>query len=219
MSHPFLITSASIWIGKAFRIYCPHSYPLTLKRTQANNGPQDTYRHHHLHDGFLLLFIAGFVISAIFICAEYQRLGIHYRNHRIIRISFWVKLVFILVEVFLAIVFAATDFTHKDNVAAVFEWIIALIFTFYVLSFLLDLVPSIRTKHHVPQGFREGPAIEKGHERDYEQNLTNDSTGPNNNLDGGYRGTATNGYTSNNTTINGEVATNGRKKGFGRLHF
>ena len=103
--------------------------------------------------------------------------------------------------------------------AAVFEWIIALIFTFYVLSFLLDLVPSIRTKHHVPQGFREGPAIEKGHERDYEQNLTNDSTGPNNNLDGGYRGTATNGYTSNNTTINGEVATNGRKKGFGRLHF
>jgi len=179
----------------------------------------DTYHHPHLHDGFLLLFIAGFVISAIFICAEYQRLGIHYRNHRIIRISFWVKLMFILVEIALAIVFVATNFTNTDNVAAVFEWIIALIFTFYVLSFLLDLIPSVKTKHHVPQGFREGPAIEKGHEHEYEQNLTNDSTGPNDNVSGEYRGAARNGYTSNGTTLNGEEVANGRKKGFGRLHF
>jgi len=36
----------------------------------------DTKRHHTLHDIFLLLFIAGYVISAVFICWEYQRLGI-----------------------------------------------------------------------------------------------------------------------------------------------
>lgn len=36
----------------------------------------DTFRHPTLHDIFLLLFIAGYVISAIFICWEYQRLGI-----------------------------------------------------------------------------------------------------------------------------------------------
>lgn len=36
----------------------------------------DTWRHPHLHDIFLLLFIVGYVVSAIFICAEYQRLGI-----------------------------------------------------------------------------------------------------------------------------------------------
>lgn len=36
----------------------------------------DTLRHPTLHDLFLLLFIAGYVISAIFICWEYQRLGI-----------------------------------------------------------------------------------------------------------------------------------------------
>jgi len=185
----------------------------------------DTYHHPHLHDGFLLLFIAGYVISAIFICAEYQRLGIHYRNHRIIRISFWVKLTFIIVEVVLAIVFAVTNFRNVSNVAAVFEWVIALIFTFYVLSFLLDLVPSVRTKHHVPQGFREGPAIEKGQTGpsrqgvEYEQNLTNDSTGPNDTMTGGYRGTATNGYASTNTTLNGEDVPSGHKKGFGRLHF
>jgi len=35
----------------------------------------DTLRHPTLHDIFLLLFIAGYVISAIFICWEYQRLG------------------------------------------------------------------------------------------------------------------------------------------------
>jgi len=184
----------------------------------------DTYHHPRLHDGFLLLFIAGYVISAIFICAEYQRLGIHYRNHRIIRISFWIKLVFILVEIALAIVFAVTNFKNISNVAAVFEWIIAFIFTFYVLSFLLDLLPSVKTKHHVPQGFREGPVIEKGQTRhhnqgaEYEQNLTNDSAGSNNGVDGGYRGTA-NGYASTNTTLVGEAPANGRKKGFGRLHF
>lgn len=36
----------------------------------------DTLRHPRLHDIFLLLFIAGYIISAIFICAEYQRLGV-----------------------------------------------------------------------------------------------------------------------------------------------
>jgi hypothetical protein len=36
----------------------------------------DTLRHPTLHDIFLLLFIAGYVVSAIFICWEYQRLGI-----------------------------------------------------------------------------------------------------------------------------------------------
>jgi hypothetical protein len=36
----------------------------------------DTLRHPRLHDIFLLLFIVGFVVSAIFMCWEYQRLGI-----------------------------------------------------------------------------------------------------------------------------------------------
>ena len=106
----------------------------------------DTLRHPKLHDGFLLLFIAGYVISAIFICAEYQRLGIHFREHSILRFSFWVKLAFILFEISLAIVFGTTSFTKRKNIAAVFEWIIALVFTFYVLTFFVDLVPAARSK-------------------------------------------------------------------------
>jgi hypothetical protein len=35
----------------------------------------DTRSHHTLHDVFLLFFILGYVVSAIFICWEYQRLG------------------------------------------------------------------------------------------------------------------------------------------------
>src|SRR2546423_512389 len=165
----------------------------------------DTRRHPHLHDGFLLLFVAGYVISAIFLCAEYQRLGIHHRNHRILRISFWVKLVFILVEVAFAIVFVATNFTSAYNVAAVFEWIVAFTFTFYVLSFLLDLLPSVRTKHHIPQGFKDEPmgveavGTNNAQDRsgDYHGRLTDDSAGPNDNLEGGYRGTAPAGSDQN----------------------
>lgn len=104
----------------------------------------DTLRYPHLHDGFLLLFLAGYIISAIFICAEYQRLGIHFRHRRVLRASFWLKLIFILVEVGLAVIFIATSWTSHRNIAAVFEWIIALIFTFYVLTFSMDLFPAAR---------------------------------------------------------------------------
>lgn len=36
----------------------------------------DTARHNRLHNIFLAFFIGGYVISAVFLCAEYQRLGI-----------------------------------------------------------------------------------------------------------------------------------------------
>lgn len=35
----------------------------------------DTLHYPRLHDVFLLLFIVGYLLSAIFICWEYQRLG------------------------------------------------------------------------------------------------------------------------------------------------
>jgi uncharacterized membrane protein YbhN (UPF0104 family) len=63
----------------------------------------DTLHHHTLHDVFLVLFIGGYIVSAVFICWEYQRLGIHYREFRILRASFWIKLAFIFVEGGLAI--------------------------------------------------------------------------------------------------------------------
>ena len=145
----------------------------------------DTYHHKHLHDGLLVLFIGGYILSAIFLCAEYQRLGIHYRGHRILRISFWMKLAFILVEACLAVAFGVCGDRKRYNGAAVCEWIISLIFSFYILSFLIDLLPSVRTKHHVPQGLKEQVAEhEMGVSRphDYGEPLTSDSAGPNQNV-------------------------------------
>ncbi|KAL8943637.1 MAG: hypothetical protein Q9216_000925 [Gyalolechia sp. 2 TL-2023] len=116
----------------------------------------DTVSHPRLHDGFLLLFIGGYLLSAIFVCAEYQRLGMHFRQHRVLRASFWMKLFFIIVEVLLAAVFVGTSFTTHRSIAAVFEWIIAVIFTFYVLTFFVDLLPA-------SQNHQKTTDLETGH--------------------------------------------------------
>lgn len=136
----------------------------------------DNYHHNTLHNIFLFCFIAGYIISAILICAEYQRLGIHYRQHRILRISFWIKLFFILTEFFLAIAFAACSWTKNYNPAAVLEWIVSLIFTLYALSFALDLLPAVQTARHVPQGLKDAEKhLENGgHRRGPEGGNLND---------------------------------------------
>ncbi|KAI2473735.1 Frag1/DRAM/Sfk1 family-domain-containing protein [Annulohypoxylon bovei var. microspora] len=108
----------------------------------------DTLRYPRLHDIFLLLFIAGYLISAIFICWEYQRLGKKNRQHRVLRISFWVKLVFVIVELILAIGFVATNFKGLYDSAAILEWVIAFVFSFYVFSFCIDLWPAVATRNN-----------------------------------------------------------------------
>ncbi|KAF2429863.1 hypothetical protein EJ08DRAFT_650086 [Tothia fuscella] len=104
----------------------------------------DTRRHPNLHDVFLVLFIGGYIISAVFICWEYQRLGVRYREYKVLAASFWVKLTFIFVEVAMAVAFGVTSKYKYWNTAAILEWIIALIYTFYVLSFFMDFIPAIR---------------------------------------------------------------------------
>ena len=103
----------------------------------------DTVHYPKMHDAFLAVFIVGYIVSAIFLCAEYQRLGKNYRQHAVLRASFWVKLSFILLEIALAIVFGVSNRLAR-NVAAGTEWVIALIFTFWVLSFIIDLWPAVR---------------------------------------------------------------------------
>ncbi|KAJ1329394.1 Frag1/DRAM/Sfk1 family [Microdochium nivale] len=105
----------------------------------------DTYHYPTLHDIFLVCFIGGYWLSAVFICAEYQRLGIKYRQHRSLRISFWVKLAFIFTELALVVVFGIMNFQKRYNLAAIFEWTVSFVFTFYILSFVIDLWPAIHT--------------------------------------------------------------------------
>lgn len=146
----------------------------------------DTKHHPNLHDAFLVLFIAGYIISAIFICAEYYRLGIFYRSqHRVLITSFFIKLFFIIVELALAIAFVtcakSKDMSRRDP-SAVLEWTISFVFTGYVLSFVVDLLPSVRTRTRVPQGEKRLAMAEDGldrHPASLEEPLTTDSAGPN----------------------------------------
>jgi len=108
----------------------------------------DTKRHKTLHDLFLAFFIGGYVISAVFILIEYARLGTHNRAFRIIKLSWWMKFIFMVIEVALAIVFGALNRYKKWDYAAIVEWIIALVYTIWVLSFVVDFLPAARVSHH-----------------------------------------------------------------------
>ena len=133
------------------------------------SGPFDTVSHPSTHRIFLLVFVAGYLISAILVCAEYQRLGKHYRQHRILRVGFWIKLVFIVIETLLAIAFGVLLFKGNKNIGAILEWLLAFLFTFYILTFLVDLLPAVHTKgrHHPDQHLRE--AIDANGEGGYGQ--------------------------------------------------
>ncbi|XXH00295.1 hypothetical protein Hte_006637 [Hypoxylon texense] len=115
----------------------------------------DTLRYPRLHDIFLLLFIVGYLLSAIFICWEYQRLGHKNRQHRVLRVSFWIKLVFVVVELLLAIAFVATNFKRRYDTAAILEWVIAFVFSFYVFSFFVDLYPAVSTRNRRANSSRQ----------------------------------------------------------------
>lgn len=119
----------------------------------------DTVRYSRVHTSMLVVFIAGYIVSAIFICAEYQRLGIHYRDQRILAVSFWIKLAFIFIEVALVIGFGVMSYKDHYNRAAVLEWIISLFYIFYQWSFIIDFLPATRTKN---KGDRYLPPVKRG---------------------------------------------------------
>ncbi|RDW56371.1 hypothetical protein BP5796_13246 [Coleophoma crateriformis] len=107
----------------------------------------DSYRHGNVHNICLALFMAGYIISAICLCWSYQILGSRYREQPILRMSFWLKLGFIVVEVILAIAFGVCLVQNIYNAGSVLEWTISFVFTFYIASFVVDLRPAIKTRH------------------------------------------------------------------------
>ncbi|KAI5283174.1 hypothetical protein KEM54_002348 [Ascosphaera aggregata] len=98
----------------------------------------DTWNHNSIHDAMLVLFI----------------LGLNYPEHRILKISFILKAVFIVVEFTLAVAFASESRNGNRDVAGVLEWTVSFIYGLYVFSYVVDLLPSVRFKSHIPQGQR-----------------------------------------------------------------
>ncbi|KAH7360397.1 Frag1/DRAM/Sfk1 [Rhexocercosporidium sp. MPI-PUGE-AT-0058] len=104
----------------------------------------DTARYSNVHNICLFVFMGGYIASATCGCWEYWSLGARGREHRILRASFWIKLVFIIVQVSLAIAFISTLFTSMYDEAAVLEWVLAFVFGIYVFSYAIDLWPATR---------------------------------------------------------------------------
>jgi hypothetical protein len=110
----------------------------------------DTNNYATVHNVFLFVFMGGYIASAVCSCWEYQSLGtrestsnkkiflcmllIHIsaptdeRQYCILRASFWIKLVFIIVQIALAIAFVVTLSISAYNAAAVLEWALAFVF-------------------------------------------------------------------------------------------
>ncbi|KAK3064020.1 hypothetical protein LTS18_010868 [Coniosporium uncinatum] len=55
---------------------------------------------------------------------------------------------FIIIEVALAIAFGVMNRQSHWNRAAILEWIIALVYFFYVLSYFMDFLPATHSKYH-----------------------------------------------------------------------
>lgn len=98
----------------------------------------DTKRHVHLHRVFLLIFMVGVAISAIFTVLEFRWLNKNYTHSRRLRRSYITKAVIVSVLIVLAIAFGTVMDSHHE-VGAILEWMIAFGFTFYLLTFFLDL--------------------------------------------------------------------------------
>ncbi|KAJ7352409.1 Frag1/DRAM/Sfk1 [Mycena albidolilacea] len=122
----------------------------------------DTKRHMQLHRGFLLMFMVGVALSAIFTCIEYRWISKNFTYLRELRVAYIVKGVIVSILVILAIAFGAALFTRKaDNAGAILEWTISLGFTFYLLTFYFDL----RQAKGVPRGQLNVQAMENQRRR------------------------------------------------------
>ncbi|KAF5327275.1 hypothetical protein D9619_004241 [Psilocybe cf. subviscida] len=98
----------------------------------------DTKRFPSVHRIFLLVFIVGVALSAIFSIVEYRWISKDFSNFQRLKIAYIAKGIIASILIALAIVFAVTLF-QAPNVGGIFEWIIAFGFTFYLLTFWYDL--------------------------------------------------------------------------------
>ncbi|KAK1219368.1 hypothetical protein PQX77_017892 [Marasmius sp. AFHP31] len=115
----------------------------------------DTKRHSSLHRLFLLIFMLGVAISAIFTIIEYRWLSKDYWGVRELRAMYKAKAIIASILIILAIAFGVTLYTGRDqtthittDAGAILEWIISFGFTFYLLTFYFDL----RLAKGVPKG-------------------------------------------------------------------
>ncbi len=82
--------------------------------------------------------------STIFIHAwELRPLSPHFA-YRIMRLSFWLKSVVLLLEASISLLFVVLLFKGINDIAAILEWIMGFVFTVYIASLGIDNLYSRR---------------------------------------------------------------------------
>ncbi|PFH53189.1 hypothetical protein AMATHDRAFT_138319 [Amanita thiersii Skay4041] len=98
----------------------------------------DTKRFTHAHRVFLLLFMVGVALSAIFTVIEYRWLRKDFIYVSQLKIAYIVKAIIAGILILLAIAFAVALYQSID-LGAILEWTIAFGYTLYLLTFFYDL--------------------------------------------------------------------------------
>jgi hypothetical protein len=101
----------------------------------------------------------GYLVSAAFLCWERRQLRRNFSVHNLLAIAFYIKIVFVVLEVAMGTAFCAC-FARFDGPAAVLEWAIAFFFILYASAFLIDLLPAVNRTN------KKGRAIEQEAEGD-----------------------------------------------------
>ncbi|KIJ49728.1 hypothetical protein M422DRAFT_224824 [Sphaerobolus stellatus SS14] len=101
----------------------------------------DTKRHMKAHRAFLLVFMVGVALSAIFTILEFRWLNkAHARRSRRLRFSYIAKGTIAGILILLSIAFGVTLERRANDPGAILEWTIGFGFTFYLLTFVFDLM-------------------------------------------------------------------------------
>ncbi|TEB25199.1 hypothetical protein FA13DRAFT_1637708 [Coprinellus micaceus] len=98
----------------------------------------DTLRYTSAHRVFLLVFMLGVALSAIFTIVEYRWIKKDFALARELKIAYIAKALIASALILLAIAFGITLY-YAGDVGAILEWTIAMLFTFYVFTYYYDL--------------------------------------------------------------------------------
>lgn len=102
----------------------------------------DTLRYPSLHRLFLLIFMVGIMLSAIFSIVEFHLLSRSYKSYTLLRRQYMTKGAVALVLLILAFAFGALLFQDGErtgDIAGILEWVIGFGVNLYFLTFWYDL--------------------------------------------------------------------------------
>ena len=115
----------------------------------------DNFRFTQTHDRLLVVFIAGNLLSAAALVAEYGLVTRHRdrppAEQRLVVVSFYMKLIYLVLEIAATVAFVLFGKAGNIDLAAVFEYVSAALFAWFIFSFVMDLRMARRGYQPMPK--------------------------------------------------------------------